>query len=293
MKKHMWPKFPLIAIILMLIAALLGCQQKPKHQLILFLENEEGVDPYQTRIMITPDYLRFDDGEQSVSFLLVDRHKKIAYSVNHEMKSIMRVEQKDIKATSPMELTYTVKELDDFNDAPKIENIQPKHRQLLTNDEVCLDVISVDGLMPEAVAALKEYHMLLASDSAVTFNTIPADMHDPCNISMSTFAPTRHLDYGFPIQEWKPGYARSLESYKDDYQVAPELLKLPGDYFNYSITEFREGRVDFNNRKVLTDAELKAEVVNTEAGQSGSEVTNSDSAAQVEDTAPETAPKVQ
>lgn len=230
---------------------LLACQQKPQSQLILFLENEEGIDPYQTRIMVTPDYMRFDDGGQSTTFLLIDRKKKVAYSVNHDMQTTMRVERQDVEVAPPIELNFTVKEVDDFKDAPKINNNQPKHRQLLTNDQVCLDVISVDGLMPEAVAALKEYHQLLAADSAITFNIMPADMHDPCTISMSTFAPTRHLEYGFPIQEWKPGYARSLETYDENYQVDPKLLKLPENYFNYSIQEFREGRVDFDNRKII------------------------------------------
>ena len=112
--------------------------------------------------------------------------------------------------------------------------------------------------MPEAVAALKEYHLLLASDSAMTFNVMPADMHDPCAISMSTFAPTRHLEFGFPVQEWKPGYARNLQNYDPDYQVDPELLTLPKDYFSYFIQEYREGRVDLENRKVLPEQEVQA-----------------------------------
>lgn len=255
MKIHMLLKLSSVIIAFFTLLTLTGCQQKPQHQLILFLENEEGVDPYQTRIMVTPEFMRFDDGEQSSTFLLIDRNKKVAYSVNHELKTIMRLEHKDTDITPPIELKHTVKELDDFNDAPMINNIQPKHRQLVTNDQVCLDVVSVEGLMPDAVAALKEYHSLLASDSAVTFNIMPADLHDPCSISMSTFAPTRHLDYGFPIQEWKPGYVRNLESFNTNYQVEPGLLKLPENYFNYSISEYRQGRVDFENRKVLEAAE--------------------------------------
>ena len=266
-------KFVLLVLSFLSLAFVLAaCQQKPQHQLILFLESEEGIDPYQTRVMITPGYMRFDDGEQSTTFLLIDRNKNVAYSVNHEMQTIMSVKGQGIEATPPMELTYTVNELDDFKDAPTINGRQPKHRQLLTNAQVCLDVVSVKGLMPEAVVALKEYHQLLAADSAITFNVIPADMHDPCDISMSTFAPTRHLEHGFPIQEWKPGYARSLESYDENYQVDPELLKLPEAYFSYSIQEFREGRVDFDNRKILpatetvkqpSEAELEKSTIET------------------------------
>jgi len=249
-------KSVLLVISFLFMVGLGACQQKPQNQLILFQEVEEGVDPYQTRIIISPDFIRFDEGEESTTFLLINRKQKVAYSVDHNLQTIMRVDNQGATGegtalTSPVELNYTVTELDDFNDAPKINNTQPQHRQLLTNEQVCLDVVSVKGLMPEAVAALKEYQLILAADSAVTFNTLPADMHDPCAISMSTFAPTRHLEYGFPIQEWKTGYARSLENYDDDYQVDSALFTLPENYFNYSIQEFREGRADLENRKVL------------------------------------------
>ncbi len=244
-------KIVLLVFSFFFMAFLGACQETPKNQLLLFLEGEKGVEPYQTRIIVTPDYMRFDEGDQSTTFLLINRKQNIAYSVDHDEKTIMRVEHQDTELKAPFELKYTVTELDDFNDAPEIKNSKPQHRQLFVNDQLCLDVVSVDGLMPEVVAALKEYHQLLASDSAVTFNTIPADMHDPCAISMSTFAPTRYLEYGFPVQEWKPSHARSLENYDEDYQADPKLFSLPENYFSYSVQEFREGRVDVANRKIL------------------------------------------
>ncbi|MGD8925991.1 MAG: hypothetical protein PVG20_04030 [Thioalkalispiraceae bacterium] len=251
MKTNSYVTRLLIGPVFLGLIFLSGCQQQPKNQMIMFIEQEQGVDPYQTRLLVTPEFIRFDDGNKSSSFLLFDRKKNIAYNVDHDTKTIMRVESKKINVNSPFELKYLDKKVDDLKDAPSIKNIKPIHRQLLTNDQVCLDVVSVDGLMPEAVLALKEYHLLLASDSASTFNNIPADMQDPCDISMSTFAPIRHLEYGFPVHEWKPGYTRHLKTYDDDYQVAPELLKLPEDYFAYSVQEFREGRVDLKNRKIL------------------------------------------
>jgi hypothetical protein len=222
--------------------------------MLLFLETEEGIDPYMTRVIITPEYMRFDEGEQSNTFLLVDRKNRVAHSVNHDLRTIMRVTTQDVKVNPPIELNYTAKEVDDMQGVPEINNTRPRHWQLLTNGEVCLDVISVKGLMPEAVNAFREYHQILASDSAVTFNLMPADMHDPCMISMTTFAPTRHLDHGFPIEEWKPGYTRSLEDYDTEFKFDPALLVLPEDYFSYSVQDYREGRVDFENRKVLSEA---------------------------------------
>jgi len=265
MKKIVLSVLSYVSMAFLLMAGLVSCQESPKNQLLLFLEGEEGVDPYSTRIVITPDYMRFDEGEQSKTFLLIDRKQQIAYSVDHDQKTIMRVDKQAVALEAPIELNYTVTELDDFKDAPEINGSKPRHRQLLTNDQVCLDVVSVAGLMPEAVVALKEYHQILAADSAVTFNIMPADMHEPCAISMSTFAPTRHLEYGLPVQEWKEGYARSLEEYDDNYKTDPKLFMLPENYFSYSVQEFREGRADIANRKVLPLVQPDAQPDSSEA----------------------------
>ena len=72
-------------------------------------------------------------------------------------------------------------------------------------------------------------------------------------MAMTTFAPTRHLEYGFPLQEWKPGYTRSLMDFKQSYEVAADTFDVPKDYFSYSVQEYRDGKVDVVNRKVIRD----------------------------------------
>jgi len=259
-------------IILILITLFLtACQQAPQDQLIVYVENEDGVEAYKTRIIVTSKYMRFDEGDDSNTFLLFDRAKKVAYSVNHEMKSTMVVHGKEADVAAPIELNHSVKVIDDVKDAPPIAGVSLVHRRHLTNGQVCFDVISAEGLMPSAVSAMIDFHKVLATDSASTFNIMPADMHDPCVISMSTFAPTRHLDHGFPVQEWKPGYARSLVDYNNNYKADANLFILPKDYFSYTVQEFREGRVDMMNQKVFSDQELDEAV----KGESNSKDTGS------------------
>jgi len=245
-------------IVLVLAGFVLIACGEPTNQLIVYVENEDGVDPYRTRIIVTPKFIRFDEGDGSTTFLLFDRTTKIAHSVNHEMKTTMQVHDKNIKAVPPMELKHTLKIVEDEKPAPPFNDIIPIHRQHSTNGQVCFEVFSVKGLMPEAVEAMKEFHMVLASDSADTFAIIPADVLNACDISMSTFAPTRQFEHGFPVQEWKEGYSRSLVEYDDDYLVAPGVMDLPTDYFIYSVQEYREGRVDIANKKVLSDADIEA-----------------------------------
>lgn len=236
--------------VLMLSVLLFSCARAPDNQLLVFQETEQGVQPYQTRVIITPTQVRFDDGEKSNSFTLFDRTSRIARTVDAEQHTILEMHPKAVTIKPPFALNYELKDLGEMKDAPKIVGKLPRHYQDYTNNKLCYDVITVAGLMPEAVKALSEFQELLASDSAVTFNNMPADMQEPCSIAMNTFAPTRYLQHGFPIHQWHPGYSRMLVDYKEHYVPDPQLFEIPSGYFTYTIQQVRDGVVDLDNRKI-------------------------------------------
>lgn len=212
--------------------------------LLTFVEFEKNIEPYQTRLVVTPDFLRFDDGEGSLDFILFDRNKDIIYSVNSTDRTVLAVERQHVTIKPPFELTLTQKNLGGIEDAPQIGGRQPQHYQFSANGELCFDAILVPGLMPDVVAALQAFDDLLASDSKVTFAMIPADLHNACDMSMSTFAPGRHLAHGFPIQEWSTsGDGRTLIDYDENYQPDAALFVLPTEYQHFTIQDFREGKV--------------------------------------------------
>ncbi|MDH3947785.1 MAG: hypothetical protein OEU74_02380 [Gammaproteobacteria bacterium] len=223
-------------------------EQKPVSKtgatMLNFIEHERGVEPYPTRLIVTEKYLRFDDGEGSADFVLLDRGKDVVYSVNSEEETVMAVHKKQLEIQPPFKLELTFKQLSDMEKAPDIEGIKPKHYQFSANGEKCYEVIAVQGLMPDVVTALQEFTDLLASDSKVTFSSLPADLHNPCDISMNTFAAGRHLRFGFPIQEWSVnGSGRALVDFQLNYQVDEALFVLPADYHHFTVQEFREGKV--------------------------------------------------
>jgi hypothetical protein len=212
--------------------------------LLTFVEYEKDVDPYQTRVVVTPEFMRFDDGEGSLDFILFDRKKDIIYSVNSDDRTVLAVERQDVNIKPPFELKLTQQKLGNMEGAPQIDGKQPQHYQFSANGEVCFDAVVVPGLMPDVVAAMQAFDDLLASDSKVTFNRIPADMQNACDISMGTFAPGRHLAYGFPIQEWsESGSGRTLVDYQLNYKPEAALFVLPTEYQHFTIQEFREGKV--------------------------------------------------
>jgi len=227
-----------------------SCVQQPDNQLLVFLESERDIKPYQTRIIVTPDAIRFDDGEASKSYTLYDRQDQIARVIDLEQHTVLELHPKHVTIQPPFELKYRVKDLGQMKDAPQILGKQPVHYQDYTNDKLCFDIVTVKGLMPEAVKALAEYQKLLASDSAVTFGNLPADMQDPCEIARNTFAPTRYLQHGFPIHEWRQGYSRMLVDFKQHYQPDPKLFEIPKGYFTYTVQQVRDGRVDLDKHKL-------------------------------------------
>lgn len=236
-----------------------ACHKAPESQLLIFLNSEQDLQPYQTRVIVTPNLIRFDDGEGSTSYTLYDRKNHIARTVDTEARTILEMHAKSVKIDPPFKLTFSVKDLGAMKDAPKIMGKTPMHYQDYVNNKLCFDVITVDGLMPGAVQALREFQELLASDSAVTFNNIPADMHEPCDIAMSTFAPTRFLQHGFPIQQWQPGFSRMLVDYKEPYTPDPKLFEVPADYFSYTVQQIRDGVVDLDSRKIRSTVTDKKE----------------------------------
>lgn len=238
-------------ILLIMMGIVSACAQKEHGDtLVLFVEQEDGVEPYQTRMIITKEFVRIDDGEGDKDFVLYDRNNRIVQSVNASEKTIMAVHEKKLKQGQkfepPIKLTHSVKEMPVMKDAPTIEGEKAKHYQLITNNKNCYDVIAIKGLMPNVVEALTDFHKHMATDSFVTFNNLPADMHDACDMTATTFKPGRQFEFGFPIQEWgKRNYSRSLVDYNANYKVDPALFVLPEGYKRYSVTELRQGKVNF------------------------------------------------
>ena len=236
---------------LVILFGLSSCVNEPNDALVIFTEQENGVEPYQTRMIVTKEYVRVDDGEGATSFILYNRNEKVVYSINPDEKSVMAIHEKKLKEGEvfepPFKLTHSVKKMPEMKDAPTIKGEGARHYQLITNDKICYDVVAIKNLMPNVVKALTEFHNHMATDSMVTFNNTPKDLLDACGITSSTFKPARQFEFGFPIQEWGDNdYSRSLMDYNDNYIADPKLFSFPEGYKHYSVQELREGKVSFD-----------------------------------------------
>ena len=216
--------------------------------MIEFVEEEKGIAPYKTRLIVSRNFLRFDFGDTTIDsesgFILYNRQSKIIYNVNDEDKTIMEIHPKRKSVVSPIKLKDSDEIIAELSDAPKINNEVPIKYDFSSNDKLCFSVVSVKGLLPQAINALSEFQQALADDSTFTLDNIPADMQNPCDLSMNTFASTRHLKYGFPIQYWSvKGYSRSLVGFEEDFKNYTKLFILPVQYKSFTVDDLRAGNV--------------------------------------------------
>ncbi len=240
----------LIQFLLMVVAGvfLVSCDNNnssktaSKVAKIIFVEEEKGIDPYNVRLIVSDNFLRFDDGEFSSGYILYNRKTKIIYNVNDDDKTIMEIHPKRKSVVSPIKLKNKDIKVATLIDAPKIANNTPIKYDFYTNENLCLGIVSVENLLPMATKALQEFQQALADDSTYTLDNIPADMYDACALSMNTFSAARHLKYGFPIQAWTPkGYSRSLISFDEDFKDSDKLFLLPVQYRSFTVDALRAG----------------------------------------------------
>jgi len=208
--------------------------------MLTYVEQEPGIEPYVNRVIITPDYLRMDDGNDQADFTLFDRREKVIYSVIHEDRSALVLREQTFDIKSPVQLKLAEQQVD-MGDAPLIEGKTPLHYRLLVNDQLCRDTVVVPGLHTEAVQAMREFRQVLASVHKVNVPKTPGGMQDPCFLADDVFWHKRSLKFGFPIREWTPtGFSRSLVDYKYNSPVGEGIFRIPAGYLRKNTSGVQE-----------------------------------------------------
>jgi len=193
--------------------------------MLAYEEQEAGIDLYPVRVLVSPDFLRF---------ALLDRREKIIFSVSHDDRSIMVIENQPNDAVLPADITLTVTRTPD-KQAPAIAGKQPEHLQYLANGEVCYQSVTVPGLQQAAVDGMAEYAEVLGNRQLNNMQSVPLNMQTPCFLSRYAYAPARHLHHGLPVQEWDDsGYSRSLVGFSDNEMLPLTLFELPDGYDRFS-----------------------------------------------------------
>lgn len=215
-------------------------QKKPLSILLRYKIDERGIDPYETSMVITNEFIRIDDDDNPRNFVLVDRQKEVVYSVSDENDAILVVNSMPVELEAPMEIKLGEQRVEEEN-VPRINGKPTTHYVFEANGKVCYQAVVAEGLLPEATDAITEYLEILAGQHASTLQNVPADQITACDLSMHILHPGRHLKHGLPIREWdNQSYRRQLIEFEEDYAVPAGIFELPADFGRFTIQDMQE-----------------------------------------------------
>lgn len=202
--------------------------------LLIYQQQELGIEPYNARIIVTKDYLRMDDGVDEGDYLLFDRKQHLISSVTHDDGTVFEIPPREMKQQPPMKLHRSSSEIK-MDNPPRIGNEVPHHHQLFVNDKACYNVVAVKGLLEDVRQVLIEFRTMLSGEHAKLLPRLPADQQDPCDLARNVFHPGWQLEFGLPIQEWdEQGRGQTLVDYKQKTHLDDKLFSLPQGYRHYT-----------------------------------------------------------
>lgn len=217
-----------------------ACTDKPSGATFLsFSESGPDGDAYPVRMLVSAGFLRIEDGDARDGFIVFDRAQNTVYSVGHTDKTVLVLHARKVQLDVPKAFVHNVE-----RDGEKLPNVGGRavtHHRLLTNGERCFDVYAADGLLPEALAALREYHRALAGEQAAMQAQVPAGFQSACDLADYVFLPARHLEFGFPVRQInRAGVLRQLLDFKTGVPVEQGLFDVPADYKQITPAEVRK-----------------------------------------------------
>lgn len=197
---------------------------------LLWQEQEAGILPYASRMLVTRDYLRSDAGRDDSDYLLFDRRTRKIFSVSHAQRSVLVIAADPVPAQAgprpDIDLQVTAQA-----DAPRIAGFVTSQVLLSSGGAECLHATVVPGLLPDVAAALRELRGVLAGRQYRDLDKTPEELRTPCFLANYVYAGDRHLQFGLPIQEAvSGGMRRQLQDYRSDQIVPAALFALPSGY---------------------------------------------------------------
>jgi hypothetical protein len=187
-----------------------------------YLDQDPGAPPYASRILITPQFLRLDDGSDTSDFILLKRKTGELTNVLHSMKTNMRIRNKPLPVSARP--TWRVEQ--------RVEEMRPgtKRVTVLVKGKVCSQTVAAERLLPEAAKALAEYMAALAWTQYQTYQNTDPDMRQDCDLVHHVWNTGLALSYGLPIETRDyAGRSRQLEKQGTE-KLRPGLFKLPEGY---------------------------------------------------------------
>ena len=199
---------------------------------LIYKEEENGVEPYLTRLSANDRFMRIDDLGDDSGYVLFDNDDKTVYSVNHDNRTILEITRADFE--KPTISKYIVETDEAIKDAPQIGGKQVYDYRVEfdadTLQETCTHIQYVPGLLQPVGMLMNEYQRTMAGSHVRTLDQVPAEFQTPCMLSDQVYFDGAMFAKGIPIMEWHSnGRKKFLQTWK---QSEPDkaLFDLPEEY---------------------------------------------------------------
>ncbi len=251
MMKTPSPKY--LLLILLFISPLVVLAQAEKSEnnnlqqvvQLQYIEREQGIDDYETIMLISDRYIRIDELAEASGFILYDDKNKIIYSVSHQDQSVLVIKE-HVFTEKDSPVNYQL-EYVQLADAPTISghNIFNYRVYLPGMDgETCTEIQLVENLLPEVRQILQNYQKIISGQQVKITNNKVTDMQTACYFVDQIYNTGAYYKKGLPVQEWHSNeHSKILTSYKKT-SVNKEKFTIPENYHQFSID---------NNSKTFID----------------------------------------
>jgi hypothetical protein len=185
---------------------------------VRYVDQDPGDAPYATRILVTPDFLRMDGGEDGGDFVLLDRRQRQVINVMRDAGLAM--------VFSPGELPSKPA---DWKPRLNAQAGAPGTRRfsLVLDGVVCSEGIAARRAVPDAARAMAELKGVLAATQYRVWRDSPPDMQHDCDLANQVWETGATLGLGLPLEERDfTGRTRRFES-ESSGPMQPELFRVP------------------------------------------------------------------
>jgi hypothetical protein len=225
------PFLALLLLVMPLLATLPASGAEVAAELLIYRISSPAEEIYLNRLLVTPEFLRLDRGEQDSGYILYDRRQGVVYSADHEERSILIIDPPPLNKELAAQATAIEVKPVASEKAPVVGGVTPQRWVLRAGGRQCREAYVLPGLMSNAVAAYGEYLSVLARQQALALPAIPAEFQDACDNAVHLLAPDALLRKGLPLKVWdEQGYRESLIDFREGFQVPESDFTLPDDY---------------------------------------------------------------
>ncbi|MHB1215063.1 MAG: hypothetical protein ACYCY9_08770 [Thiobacillus sp.] len=203
---------------LCLFAVGMGAAQAADMIALRYVDQDPGDPPYLTRILVTPDFMRMDGGEDDGDFFLLDRRKRQGINVTRANKLALVFTP---GVVPPKRAGWNAR----LDTQPAARGT--RRFSLTVNGVACSTGIAAQAAAPDAARAMAEMKTLLAAMQYRVWSDSPRELQHDCDLANQVWESGSTLELGLPLEERDfTGRTRKLES-ESKQPLQPELFRLP------------------------------------------------------------------